>query len=377
MRKMADGVGTGLKSADAVSIRKIEKELKAGLKDTNRTLAENTKLNRTEIFNILMSNGDAFLRVAMDVVLSPVHMVEEILSDSEIRSTDEKIDKRIQNFIKEITNYGEKAVTLGIIGGSATSILANKTGGMNGSPQYTSDIKRSAEELKKSIESTYLREKDSIEKIIKEERKSAPVKLSGDKTEDIKDTVITAAKDIYDKKVDEDRGTSKKVYEWTTHGSQTKGKIGGNFRYTKTNDVEKLYGDYEKGKNVMNTSGSYTHTAQNIQIHEGASKSAIDINLNSVEMKANMAGDIRKGNVYASAGAEWDVASLGLTTGETDNGSGAVHVKAGVGASGTIGFQDGVLSVKGSVAILLGADIDIKLNLENIWKDINAAFPIG
>lgn len=85
MRKLADGIGTGFVSADAATIQKIGKELKADLKNVNSVLTEFQNKEETRLLASLAKEqakemiGDC-LSVLVDIAVLPEVLVAHLLA---------------------------------------------------------------------------------------------------------------------------------------------------------------------------------------------------------------------------------------------------------------------------------------------------------
>lgn len=191
--------------------------------------------------------------------------------------------------------------------------------------------------------------------------------------EDLKPDVSGAVKEYYDQCIDDSRNTTEKSYTYTSNGSTQEGTIVGDIKYVRTNDVRTYYYDQEQGKQVENVSGGGSITGQEINIYEGnGSEEGINIKLNTIDTHAVANWDPKKGNVYASAGAEYDLASIGFHIGDSKDGLGSAsaHVKTGIGLSGSIGVQNGKIKISGSAAVGIGTDIDIEINYKQAWNAV-------
>lgn len=160
-------------------------------------------------------------------------------------------------------------------------------------------------------------------------------------------------------------------YSKTTYGTTTgKKKIIGDLYYEKKRDVEEYYVNYKKKSDYENASGKMSRTGEEIIIAQQGCKENVNIKINHVEYRADAKYDPKKGTVYAAAGAEYDVASVGFELGDSEDGLGSVeaNLKMGLGGKFEAGVHNGVIKVDAGVALGPGIDVSFEINYKN-WKD--------
>lgn len=200
--------------------------------------------------------------------------------------------------------------------------------------------------------------------------KEKQIQYSGNVKKDIKD--------YYDNWIDGQRNVAKNKYEYETHGSTQRDSFrifGESFDYTKTNDIVNVYGSVTEGEHVHVANGSMTKISQRITLND-TSSSAVNLDLNKVDLYGMGEFDIGKGNVYGSAGAKYTVASAEIS-GKSDLGEVTVGASAGVGLSVNAGVHDGTLEFGADIGLGIGAKVNVKINYGEIWEGVKDLFKWG
>ena len=175
---------------------------------------------------------------------------------------------------------------------------------------------------------------------------------------------------------DEDSRADKK-WEYTdrTTGSTTDGHVIGDIYWEKTNDVRTYYGKYATGSDYEAVNGQYKQIGQQILISEGT-ETPIEIDLNTLDFRGDIDYNPAQGSVYATGGAEWDVASVNAHLGETGRDPVVISMgaKAGVGLSGDVGIHNGIAKFRVSAAAGIGGEIGVEVDYAKLFGDVKNAF---